>query len=225
MKIRGTILLSVAAFATGFVFWQAGAMSPAVADDGALTAATVSMALPAVGGDYEYVGSKKCKMCHIKEYKSWEKTKMAQSFETLKPGQASEAKAKHNLDPAKDYTKDESCLPCHTTGYGHAGGYAIPPAGDDKAAKKAKKLEGIGCESCHGPGSAYIDVFKEIQKSKRMYKVEELYAVGLTKIDSASCTSCHSDKSPTHDASKPFDFEKQKDEDTHEHQPLKQREG
>ena len=45
------------------------------------------------------------------------------------------------------------------------------------------------------------------------------------KIEAATCTACHNDKSPTMDASKPFDFEKQKVEGSHENFPLKQREG
>ena len=31
-----------------------------------------------------YVGAKKCKMCHLTEYKSWEKTKHAAAFDLLK---------------------------------------------------------------------------------------------------------------------------------------------
>jgi len=225
MKARGTVLVAAVAIAAGLTFWQVRVLSPAVAEGGAFTVATISAGLPAVTGEYEYVGSKKCKKCHIKEHKSWGTTKMAKAFETLKPGQASEAKTKHNLDASKDYTKDESCLTCHVTGFGHAGGYAVPAGDDKKAVKQAEALEGVGCEACHGPGSAYIKVFDEIQESKRTYKVDELHAVGLNRMDASSCITCHNDKSPTHDASKPFNFEEEKDKDTHEHQPLKQREG
>jgi RecJ-like exonuclease len=49
---------------------------------------------------HEYVGAAKCKMCHIKEYKSWEATKMAKSFSVLKP----------------EEQKDPKCNVCHTTG-------------------------------------------------------------------------------------------------------------
>lgn len=225
MKARGTIVMVAAAIAAGLTFWQVGMVPLAVAGDGAVTAATVAVSLPAVTGEYQYVGSKKCKKCHIKEHKSWQKTKMAKAFEILKPGRSSEAKQKFNLDAAKDYTQDETCLPCHTTGFGHAGGYAIPPDGDEKAAKKAVKLQGVGCEMCHGPGSAYIKIFDDIQKSKRTYKADELYAKGMYKIDASRCTSCHNEQGPTHDPNEPFDFEKLKDEDTHENQPLEQREG
>ena len=143
----------------------------------------------------EYVGSHKCKICHSKEYKSWAKTEMGKALNTLKPGEASEARTKAGLDSAKDYTTDESCLGCHTTAFGK-GGFAIEA--DEKKAKKMNKAFGaVGCESCHGPGSEYVKLHTEIKKSKRTYKVEEMYAAGMTKIEESTCTACHNDKSPT----------------------------
>ncbi len=47
----------------------------------------------------DYIGAKKCKACHLKQYKAWEKTS------------------------SKDYTADPNCLKCHTTGYGKPGGF------------------------------------------------------------------------------------------------------
>lgn len=174
--------------------------------------------------EYSYVGSNKCKKCHIKEYKSWEDTKMGKALETLMPGKVADVKKAHGLDPEKDYSTDAKCLKCHTVGYGHDGGYAVPAAGDKKAERHAKYTANVGCEMCHGPGSKYIEVFEEIFKSKRKYKPEELYAAGMTKIEESTCTSCHNEESPTHDASKPFDFEQQKKEGLHEQFPLEQRE-
>ncbi len=225
MRTRLAVVLAVTSVGIGLGYWQIGFVAPAVAGEEAVVAAT-ALVLPAGGEEYKYVGSNKCKKCHLKQYKSWAKTKMAKAFDSLKPGQASEGKQKHKLDPAKDYTQDASCVACHTTGHGKQGGYAAPAdPNDKKAVKMAKKREGVGCESCHGPGSAYIKVFEEIQESKRKYNVEELYAVGMRKVDAAGCTECHNDKSPTFDTSKPFDFEKEKDTDAHESIPLKQREG
>jgi hypothetical protein len=192
-----------------------------------LFAVLFGITLPALGNDeptYSYVGTKKCKKCHIKQHKSWANTKMGQAFETLKPGQAGEAKEKYNLDVNKDYTKDETCLKCHTVGYGETGGYATPDPEDKKAVRTAKKLEGVGCECCHGPGSEYVKIFDEIMKSKRKYKVEELYTVGLRKIDESTCKTCHNEESPTINPGDPFDYEERKDEGAHENLPLEQRE-
>lgn len=214
MKLRLLTILAAAVGIVGFSLWLGS--PPAVASGPPEDQA---------GSDkYAYVGSKACKKCHIKLYKSWEKTGSAKAFESLKPGEKAEAKTKHGLDPEKDYTKDESCLKCHVTGFGKPGGYVIPDPEDKAAVKKAKYLMGSGCESCHGPGSEYVKVFKEIQKSKRMYKVDELYAVGLQKMDASACTNCHNDTSPTYDESKKLDYAKDKDRETHDHLPLKQRE-
>ena len=219
VKHRLSIILTVASCATVLLVWL-GAPQVAAGDPQQTT--EEKKATPEQ--KYAYLGSKSCKKCHIKLYKSWEQTSSAKALESLKPGQAVEAKKKHGLDPEKDYTKDESCLKCHVTGFGCKSGYAIPDPADAKAVKRAKTLEGSGCESCHGPGSAYVGVFKEIQKSKRKYKVDELYAVGLQKMDASACTGCHNDKSPTYDESKKFDYARDKDRETHDHAPLKQRE-
>ncbi len=194
---------------------------------GSTTAAQTVLAAvgPADGAlSYSYVGSKRCKKCHIKEYRSWAKTKMGLAFKILKPGQSEEAKKKFNLDVSKEYTQDETCLKCHTVGFGKPGGYAIPDPNDKKAVRRAKKLESIGCECCHGPGGEYVKVFQEIQKSKRKYRVEDLYAVGLVKIDESTCLTCHNEESPTINAGDAFDYEKRKTEGAHENYPLKQRE-
>jgi hypothetical protein len=225
MRRQAVILaLAVSVTAVVFGFWYAA--SAAVANDAVATAAAVG-ALPAFADEepsYSYVGNKKCKKCHIKQYRSWEETRMAKAFEILRPGNNTEKKQEFDLDVEQDYTKDEKCVKCHTVGFGKPGGYAFPDPEDKKAVRKAKQREGIGCECCHGPGSEYIKVFDEIQEAKRKYKVEELYAVGLRKLDEATCTTCHNEESPSVNPGDPFDYEKRKDDGTHEHYPLKQRE-
>jgi formate-dependent nitrite reductase cytochrome c552 subunit len=221
-KCLGTIIIVLGI--AGIAAWTSA--SSASPDSGAaLTSVKLLAAGPAAEGEeHAYVGSKKCKMCHRDEYKSWEEGKKAKTFDILMPGQAAEAKTKAGLDPEKDYTKDESCLKCHTTGYGKKGGYQIPDPADEKAVKEAKALQGVGCECCHGPGSAYLDFHKELMKSKRTYKDEEMYAAGMAKITKEHCVDCHNEKSPTYDPDNPFDFEKMKGKGGHEHFPLKQRE-
>lgn len=228
MKRSITAIGTISVIGAATVIWAV--QTKAVTGEGLadLTPAIIVSQLALADGEqtpsYSYVGSSKCKMCHIKEHKTWKKTKMAKALETLRPGQAVDVKKAHNVDPQKDYSTDESCLECHTTGFGHEGGYFVPDAADKKAVRKAKKLAGVGCESCHGPGSEYIKVFMEIFKSQRKYKVEELYVVGLTKIDASTCTVCHNDGCPTIAADTPFDFKKMKDEDMHEHTEMKLRE-
>jgi hypothetical protein len=164
-------------------------------------------------GDHAFIGSAKCKMCHLKEYKSWAETKMANSFDTLKPGERAEQKEAAGLDPAKDYTTDETCLPCHTTGYGEEGGFV------DMAT--SPKLLGVGCEMCHGAGGSYVHDDLMSLKNKN-YKKADIVAAGMVgTITEAQCQQCHNSDSPFVGDDYVFDFESRKDEGTHEKFPLK----
>src|SRR6516162_5770834 len=53
-----------------------------------------------------YIGSKECSSCHFDQFLTWRETKHAQGFHIL---------------PAK-YQEDKTCLKCHVTGHGEAGG-------------------------------------------------------------------------------------------------------
>jgi Cytochrome c554 and c-prime len=117
-----------------------------------------------------YIGAGKCKMCHSGAakgaiYETWEKSSHASALTNL-PG---------------DKQKDPACLGCHTTGYGK-GGY-------DPASETAATLAGVGCESCHGPGSEYkaMAVMKDPVKAK---------AAGLIVPDEKTCAGCHNAKIP-----------------------------
>ena len=170
----------------------------------------------------EFIGADGCKKCHFKQWMSWKKTSMAKSFETLKPGVVADAKTKHGLDPAKDYTKDASCLPCHTTGYGKPGGY--PALADGKGwteeeTKRAESRQGVQCESCHGPGS----LSAEHKKDHPEYKREDLMKMGLILADKDACAQCHRPESPTVADDFVLDFEALCSDATkiHDHVPLK----
>src|SRR4030067_1727146 len=128
-----------------------------------------------------YLGAKKCKACHFKQFKSWEQTPMAMSFEDLKAGVKAEEKKKAKIDPNKDYTADKNCLKCHTTGYGKPSGFTTITETPD--------LAGVQCESCHAPGSG----FSQVMKKNKEFKLAEVKAAGL-KIpseDEKGCLKCH----------------------------------
>jgi hypothetical protein len=164
--------------------------------------------------DYSFIGTKGCKKCHIKQFKSWAETNMAKAFDLLKPGERAAAKKNAGLDPQKDYTKDPDCLPCHVTGYGKPGGFL--------SLEETSDLVAVSCEMCHGAGSEYTKEQYMHLKNKE-YKLSEVLKVGLVSpVTADSCTSlCHNENSPFYNKDKPFDFEKQKDEGTHQHFPLK----
>ncbi len=94
----------------------------------------------------KYIGVNKCKACHIKQYNSWKRTKMAVSFENLKPGVKAEEKLKVGLNPKMDFTKDPECLACHTTGYGKPGGFI--------SIEETPEMANVQCEACHGAEAA-----------------------------------------------------------------------
>ncbi len=179
---------------------------------------TFSLMLLSNAEAVKYVGAKKCKACHLKQYKSWKKTSMSNSFENLKAGVKADEKTKAGLDPAKDYTTDAGCLKCHTTGYGQGGFTSI---------EETPKLAGVQCESCHGPGGEYKTVMKKNKKAwkENGYTSEELKAIGLIipSEDEKGCMVCHGKDSPfneTVDAKYKFNF-KERLEKTHKHFPLK----
>jgi len=132
--------------------------------------------------DFTYVGVGKCKICHKSEKRGrqfpiWEGIKHSKSFAALT---SEEVKAE-----VPDAPENPECLKCHSPLY-----------------EKAPELkeEGITCEVCHGPGSAYKKL--NIMKSR-----EESIKNGLLTYDSIEaiknqCLTCHE---MAHD--KPFDFE------------------
>ncbi|NIM19846.1 MAG: cytochrome C554 [Candidatus Latescibacteria bacterium] len=154
---------------------------------------------------FEYVGTSKCKMCHKSEkagqqFTIWSESKHAKAFETLATPKAKEiAKGMGIEDPQTS----DACLKCHATA-------AAVPA--DKRPAAVVLEDGVSCESCHGPGSAY----KKKSIMEAIYSGEEDGAkYGLVTPDEKLCKSCHNEESPTYDKSKPFDFAKRSKEIAH----------
>ena len=152
----------------------------------------------------EYVGSKKCKICHSKpevgsQYGIWAEGPHANAFETLKSDAAKAITKKMGIKEAPETAA--ACLACHVTGWGTASGYQleVDPL-DKKAVKTNTDLASVGCESCHGAGSLYKSKKTMIAITAGEVKGE---TVGLTNITAKTCTVCHNSDSPTY---KPFDF-------------------
>lgn len=101
----------------------------------------IGMARAESQADATYIGAAKCKMCHMKQYKTWENSKHAKNFSVLQG----------------DEVKNPECLQCHTTGF------------DKETGKYAE--ENTGCEACHGPGSLHMKAKKEDKKSLITRKV------------------------------------------------------
>lgn len=188
-----------------------------------LTAATAAAAP-------NYEGRKKCGSCHRSQLDSWEKTAHAKAMDSLAPKVKVEAKKKAKLDPNKDYRQDADCVGCHSTGFNLEGGY------DPK--EPSKYLRGVGCESCHGPGSEYRLAHRKagqaFEKKKQTAARQDLVDAGQEFKFSERCNACHLnyEGSPWKGAKKPytpftpavdkkygFDFDKavRSDKAMHEH--------
>ena len=128
----------------------------------------------------KYIGSNGCKMCHNKpekgaQFTQWQKSAHSQAYAKLD-------------DAGK---KNAECLKCHST------------AGcvDKSLLATIKVEEGVSCESCHGPGSAYKTA--AIMKDKA-----QSLAKGMIEPTEATCKVCHVGKKPDGhaEAKKPWNF-------------------
>jgi hypothetical protein len=97
---------------------------------------------PAVNSARSYIGG--CAGCHRDQAGIWSETKHAKAF----------------TDLPMMYRNDPRCLTCHVTGYGESGGYAA-----GTSVETLRELLDVGCESCHGPGSAHVKAAKAFAES------------------------------------------------------------
>lgn len=157
------------------------------------TAVVLAGMVTAAGAQNKYSGAKLCGTCHKTgkggtAFAVWEKTAHAKAYQTLLSDEAKKiAKEKGLKSPPHE---NEACLKCHVTGGGSA-----------KNVEKTFKMdEGVTCEACHGPASAYKILHSKGDKAKSK-------EAGLIMGDKArECTVCHNAESPTY---KEFDFKKE----------------
>jgi len=185
------------------------------------TAALSGQALPGSKQDPKmpctssYVGAEVCKLCHIKQFYSWQATDHAGSYATL-------------LQQGKQ--KERACLGCHVTGYDMPGGYdpdrpvATRSKLEEEAEEDAKKrkaeeakekgegaetkdapkqpkapqtqrpMQGVGCECCHGGARHHLGIALR----------DRFLAARSPLLRSPSalknCLRCHHTQRPCHEA-------------------------
>lgn len=155
----------------------------------------VSGSLLNAAGDFKYIGVAKCKMCHktVKsgdQYTKWSNERHSKAYATLATPESKEVAKKAGV--TEDPQKAEKCLKCHVTAY-------AAPATAKEASLTLE--EGVSCEACHGPGSAY----KTNAVMKALYAGTQKGAdVGLVEPTKEVCVKCHNPESPTY---KPFNYE------------------
>lgn len=161
-------------------------MSARIARVLAATALLAGVLATAVAGP-SFEGRKKCSSCHRSQFESWEKTVHAKALDALAPNAQPEAKRKAKLDPNRNYSQDPECVGCHTTGFGHDGGY------DPK--EPDKYLIGVGCESCHGAGSEYRLLHRKagqaFEQKKQTTPRQQLADAGQEFGFAERCKACH----------------------------------
>ncbi|GAX60536.1 5'-nucleotidase/2',3'-cyclic phosphodiesterase and related esterases [Candidatus Scalindua japonica] len=81
-----------------------------------------------------FTGNDDCALCHNSIFKHWEETGHASAYETL-------VNAEHEYDP--------ECVACHVIGLNYFSGF--------ETTELTPEMKGVGCESCHGPGSDHKD--------------------------------------------------------------------
>jgi len=105
--------------------------------------------------DLTYIGNDDCAVCHNKIFKHWEETGHASAYETL-------VKSEHEYDP--------ECVECHVIGLNYFTGF--------ETIESTPELKGVGCESCHGPGSDH----------------KETLSKDYGKVGVENCEICHNDE-------------------------------
>jgi hypothetical protein len=131
--------------------------------------------------NFKYIGADKCKMCHNKpatgdQYGKWAASLHAKALKSLASQQALDYAKKNGI---ADPTKEAKCLKCHST--------------YDAAAANLRggilPTEGVSCETCHGPGSAYKapTIMKNLAQAKQN---------GLIVPNEKVCLTCHNKENP-----------------------------
>lgn len=132
--------------------------------------------------EHEFIGSKKCSLCHKREnqgsqYSIWQESSHAKAFKALAAPEAKELAAHLGVG---DPQKSGECLKCHSTAYWFS---------KKKVTEKISVEEGVGCESCHGPGKDYM-------KMTTMKDRQKAVDAGLLLPDEKTCRKCHNETAP-----------------------------
>lgn len=140
---------------------------------------------------FTFIGSKACRECHGddaigNQYKIWLLSPHAKAYNLLlgKKAQAISEKLKIT-SPEKSY----ECLKCHATGRGKV---------------ESIVSEGVGCESCHGPGSVYHLASNHVDYNSRengyrkavRYGMYPILGIESLKARERLCLSCHRKERP-----------------------------
>lgn len=148
---------------------------------------------------HKFVGSDACADCHSEEYDIW---KDGVDGDWGPHAEATEDLAENPNDNRvwvqRDY--DPECMSCHGTGWNPQNFFPyktglIDPKNDDH-------LSGNGCENCHGPGSAHVEI-QQLKDQKKPFdenlrkKLADEMVITIEQAREGACKECHDlDNSP-----------------------------
>ena len=135
---------------------------------------------------YRFVGSKACAECHQSEFEIWENSPHAHATQSLIAPHG-RAEIPRQFDP--------ECLSCHTIGWRPQ--KYVPYESGFRSLAETLKLQGNGCENCHGPGSEHVR--REQEPNSTYDSLNELRRFVHRSLEDAktSCLECHDlDNSP-----------------------------
>lgn len=131
----------------------------------------------------KYIGSKACGECHTKAYRVWKETPHAKhaTEHIVHPPQ--------RLQPPRHH--DPECLSCHVTGWEPQSYFLYE--GGWTSLEKTPQMKNVGCENCHGPGSAHAEDEEDEELIKQM-----IISIKVAEEDTnQGCMKCHDlDNSP-----------------------------
>ncbi|MGB5296782.1 MAG: multiheme c-type cytochrome, partial [Thermoanaerobaculia bacterium] len=144
-----------------------------------------------------YVGVRVCSECHSgpeagHQFSTWRLTPHAKAFATLSMEESTEIARLSGIPEAPHTAR--VCLGCHAT------------AADAEEWERDETFlieDGIQCETCHGPGSEYMD--EEVMRNRELAMER-----GLKMPSGSTCMVCHGPKG-SHEAvlsGEPYDLEK-----------------
>jgi len=128
-----------------------------------------------------YIGHDTCRYCHGEIANQMLKTRHPQAMLELVLAKQSGSAA---------------CLPCHVVG--HASLPGVKWSGGWNIIDQQSEMEGVFCESCHGPGEYHVELMKNDGNVSKLppeirdnLTAEGRNAVGLQPADEYTCLVCH----------------------------------
>jgi len=135
--------------------------------------------------DRKYVGTETCAECHTTANEIWESTAHAHATESL-------------VHPPERYEVprhfDPECLACHVTGWNTK--RYTPYASGYLSLEATPLMHNVGCENCHGPGSAHVAAENGDATDAELKRFQEQMRLPLEEAFD-TCIKCHDlDNSP-----------------------------